>query len=413
MPSVFNRDVLAGSTGVRTVCKLIKTADGTEDTGLIAADLTASYFLLGADATVPVTLSDATGLDDAHSAGKVKEVSDGRYLVHWPDAIFTSGAAWALVRLESDDSFYDELIRIGTAEVVLSPQTHTGAVIPTVTTLTGHTAQTGDSFARIGATGSGLTSLAQSSTALDAAGVRTAVGLASANIDAQIAALPTASANAAATWDEARSGHVTAGTFGELLQPYDALCQSGSTGSTIVLAADAASTNDYYNGQQVSITAGTGAGQSARITDYVGSTRTANIVTESGSWAVTPDNTSGYVLGGIAPGGAVASVAGNVGGNVVGSVASVTAGVALSATGLDAIPATEPAGPATTFRGMIVQSWMRWFRPASLTTTHLKTFAADGTTWAVRPSPTPLISACLPSSVLSSVSPALCDHVLK
>lgn len=36
----------------------------------------------------------------------------------------------------------------------------TNNVIPTVTTLTGHTAQTGDSFARIGATGSGLTSLA-------------------------------------------------------------------------------------------------------------------------------------------------------------------------------------------------------------------------------------------------------------
>lgn len=37
--------------------------------------------------------------------------------------------------------------------VVLSGVTHTGAVIPTVTTLTGHTAQTGDSFARLGAPG--------------------------------------------------------------------------------------------------------------------------------------------------------------------------------------------------------------------------------------------------------------------
>ena len=36
-------------------------------------------------------------------------------------------------------------------------------VIPTVTALTGHTAQTGDSFARIGATGSALTSLAVAS----------------------------------------------------------------------------------------------------------------------------------------------------------------------------------------------------------------------------------------------------------
>jgi len=37
----------------------------------------------------------------------------------------------------------------------------TNCVMPTVTTLTGHTAQSGDSFGRIGATGSGLTTLAQ------------------------------------------------------------------------------------------------------------------------------------------------------------------------------------------------------------------------------------------------------------
>lgn len=34
--------------------------------------------------------------------------------------------------------------------IVLSGVTHTGAVVPTVTTLTGHTAQTGDNFARLG-----------------------------------------------------------------------------------------------------------------------------------------------------------------------------------------------------------------------------------------------------------------------
>lgn len=43
--------------------------------------------------------------------------------------------------------------------VVLSGETHTGAVIPTVSTLTGHTAQTGDSFARLGVAGAGLTNL--------------------------------------------------------------------------------------------------------------------------------------------------------------------------------------------------------------------------------------------------------------
>jgi hypothetical protein len=58
--------------------------------------------------------------------------------------------------------------------VLLAPVTHTSAVVPTVTTLTGHTAQTGDSFARIGATGSGLTSLS-TQTSVDALGGSSAV----------------------------------------------------------------------------------------------------------------------------------------------------------------------------------------------------------------------------------------------
>ena len=58
--------------------------------------------------------------------------------------------------------------------VLLAPVTHASAVVPTVTTLTGHTAQTGDSFARIGATGSGLTSLA-SQTSVNALGSASAI----------------------------------------------------------------------------------------------------------------------------------------------------------------------------------------------------------------------------------------------
>lgn len=49
---------------------------------------------------------------------------------------------------------------------------------------------------------------------LDAAGVRTAVGLASANLDTQLDALPTAAENADAVWDEVLSGHLTGGTTG-------------------------------------------------------------------------------------------------------------------------------------------------------------------------------------------------------
>jgi hypothetical protein len=49
---------------------------------------------------------------------------------------------------------------------------------------------------------------------LTAADVRAAIGLATANLDTQLADLPTASENADAVWDEATSGHTTSGTYG-------------------------------------------------------------------------------------------------------------------------------------------------------------------------------------------------------
>jgi hypothetical protein len=54
-------------------------------------------------------------------------------------------------------------------------------------------------------------------TALDAAGVRAAVGLGAADLDAQLGALPTAAENADAVWDEAATGHTDAGKAGAQL----------------------------------------------------------------------------------------------------------------------------------------------------------------------------------------------------
>ena len=65
--------------------------------------------------------------------------------------------------------------------VTLAGVTHTGAVIPIVSTLTGHTAQTGDNFARIGVAGAGLTALGD---------------LRIANLDATVSSIPTAIQNA-------------------------------------------------------------------------------------------------------------------------------------------------------------------------------------------------------------------------
>ncbi len=49
---------------------------------------------------------------------------------------------------------------------------------------------------------------------LTAADVRAAIGMATANLDTQLAAIPTAVTNANAVWDELMSNHTTAGTYG-------------------------------------------------------------------------------------------------------------------------------------------------------------------------------------------------------
>ena len=86
---------------------------------------------------------------------------------------------------------------------------------------------------------------------LSAADVRTAVGLASANLDTQLAALPTAAGNADAVWDEAISGHLSAGSTGL------ALNSAGSAGdpwSTAVPGAYGAGTAGKILGDNLNAT---------------------------------------------------------------------------------------------------------------------------------------------------------------
>ena len=127
------------------------------------------------------------------------------------------------------------------------------------------------------------------------------------------ASLTTSAINAVAdqTWDEAMSGHVAAGSFGARMQAnHSGTMQAGSTSTTAVLASGASASNDYYNNALLLIVAGTGAGQSQYISDYVGSTRTC---TMNGTWITTPDNTSVYAVlpGGSIPGASAPSASDN------------------------------------------------------------------------------------------------------
>jgi hypothetical protein len=77
-------------------------------------------------------------------------------------------------------------------------------------------------------------------------------------------------------------------------------------------------------------------------------------------------------------------VTGNVQGNVVGTVASVLdrTGFSLSPTGLSSIDLTPEAGAPTTFRGMMIQLFRRFYRHAtkSKTAGTIQTYADDGFT---------------------------------
>ena len=68
--------------------------------------------------------------------------------------------------------------------------------------------------------------------------------------------------------------------------------QAGAT-STITLTSSASVVDDRYNNFTITITSGTGSGQSKLITDYVGSTKVATI---SGTWTINPNNTSIYSI---------------------------------------------------------------------------------------------------------------------
>jgi hypothetical protein len=118
----------------------------------------------------------------------------------------------------------------------------TGTTVGTLTTYTGNTPQTGDSYARLGAP-------------------------AGASVSADIAVI----------------------TGIQSIRRNTA--QAGSA-TTITLDSGASATNNYYINDLIVLTGGTGAGQSRFISGYVGSTKVATVAT----WATNPDVTSTFAI---------------------------------------------------------------------------------------------------------------------
>lgn len=153
--------VAAGSTDQSVVIRIVDSADGTPEEGVTSASggIALWYWRMGSTVTA-ITESDLAAIDSAHSDGGMKHADDGYYRVDIPDAAFATGAA---------------RVTIGgtvTGMVVIGTVVEIGPVV---------------------------------TSALDAAGVRTAIGLGSANLDTQLGDLPTNAelTNALAAADDA------------------------------------------------------------------------------------------------------------------------------------------------------------------------------------------------------------------
>ncbi len=158
----------------------------------------------------------------------------------------------------------------------------------------------------------------------------------------------------------------------------------------------------------------TNAEMTASVISPAGKSSTSNVVLIFGGDIITeqgilPSGTTAGANGGLpVQGGAIPNAAANAAGGLPVSIAGALdmddlaadvdnietqigiagaglsgipkTGFKLASDGLDSVSTTEPTGVASTFRDMVVQGWCRWFRPSSLTTSQLKTFASDGST---------------------------------
>ncbi|MEM7557973.1 MAG: hypothetical protein AAF394_02500 [Planctomycetota bacterium] len=262
-------EIQAGKTSKIIAVKLLDTASSTADgkTGLLHTDVTASYFREGQAAVSIALAAGAPG--DAFSAGKFAEVSStlarGHYYLHVPDAAFAVGSESVTIHLQAAGVFdkkveislvsYDpqDGTRLGLAALPnAAPNTANGIPVSTsgdysdldsvaspindveerltatraayLDNLNGHTAQTGDSFARIGANGASLTALAS----------QTSANTLQASVDAQAVGVTTRVAvKTSASFERPESG---SSTFKVLIETYAESGELVNADSTPTLA---------------------------------------------------------------------------------------------------------------------------------------------------------------------------------
>jgi hypothetical protein len=121
--------------------------------------------------------------------------------------------------------------------------------------------ETTDSLEAVRDRGDAAWTTATGFSTLDASGVRTAVGLATNNLDTQLAALPTAAENADAVWEEILADH--SGTVGSTAEALGAAGSAGDPWLTALPGAYGAGTAGKIIGDNLNATVGSRATQTS------------------------------------------------------------------------------------------------------------------------------------------------------
>ncbi len=239
-----------------------------------------------------------------------------------------AGAKQVNLQFRVEAKLIDDLNDVAATDIVSAGAiTTSGGAVSTVTTLTGHTAQTGDNFARLGAPAGAsvsadiadvptvsefnartLVAASYFDPATDTVALvtdvttKTGYDLSATGLDLVSDTSTGAVAIAKAIWDTLLTGATfnIATSAGRRLRAIagdvirEDTAQGPGTGTNqIVFDTGASAVDGTYDPAKVVLTGGTGIGQSRNILEYVGASKTATVDRD---WKTLPDATSQFVI---------------------------------------------------------------------------------------------------------------------
>lgn len=282
----MSRPIKGGSTDQSTTIRILDSTTGLPETGVTSATsgLSINYRREGGS-VASISISDLAAVNSAHSDGGIKHVGSGYYRLDLPDAAVAGSNTGVIIEGTATD-----MVIVGAYHplVAYDPQ---DTVRLGLTALPNAAADAAGGLVVSDAGGLDADTLASNVAAI----------LADTGTDGVAVSAAAIAAIVDAVWDEATIGHSTSGSFGKLLidnlgdipKIDGTINDAAATTTSFVVASSLSSSNDFYNGSVIAFTDGALVGIARRITDYVGSSRTATV---SPALPSAPANGAAFII---------------------------------------------------------------------------------------------------------------------